>query len=139
MLLHTNSFNLFIADSVWNNILKAAGLDVESALFLSTRDLRDMFPEGGEINLDIKAPIVSAKHMNGRDCFVTDSVGLGIQNQAYLFSEVHIPALQVMKSAKWWGLELCSTINNLFILSNSCDMRKIFQTTRTHAYMRICV
>ena len=116
LLLHTNSFNLFIADSVWNNILKAAGFDVESALFLSTRELRDMFPEGIEINLDIKAPIVSAKHMNGRDCFVTDSVGLGIQNQAYLFSEVHIPALQVMKSAKWWGLELWVAICTAIIV-----------------------
>ena len=113
-MLHLGQFDLNIADSVWNNILKAAGFDVESALFLSTRDLRDMFPEGGEINLDIKAPIVSAKHMNGRDCFVTDSIGLGIQNQAYLFSEVHIPALQVMKSAKWWGLKrwvaICTSI-----------------------------
>ena len=75
-----------------------------------------MFSEGGEINLDIKAPIVSAKHMNGRDSFVTDSIGLGIQNQAYLFSEVHIPALQVMKSAKWWGLELWVAICTAIIV-----------------------
>lgn len=75
-----------------------------------------MFPEGGEINLDIKSPIVSAKHMNGRDCFVTDSIGLGIQNLAYLFSEVHIPALQVMKSAKWWGLELWVAICTAIIV-----------------------
>ena len=120
-LLHLGLFNLNIADIIWNNKLYSEGYNVESALFLSTKDLRTMFPQSGDIRTDIKAPIHSTKHLNEKKYFVTDSVGLGIQNQAYIFSEIHIPTFQIIKKAKWWGLELwiaiCTSIIAWFYLS----------------------
>ena len=133
-LLHLGLLNLNIADTIWNNKLYSEGYNVESVLFLSTKDLRTMFQEYGTLKTNIKAPIHSAKHLNGKKYFVTDSVGLGIQDQAYIFSEIHIPALQVIKNAKWWGLELwiaicLAVIAWFYITFRSSKEKNITETT----------
>lgn len=134
ILLHNGLFDLNAADSIWNHQLKQNCLNVESAIFLTTKDLREMFPQDSNIKTDIKAPIYSAKHLNGKKCFVTDSVGLGIQDQAYIFSEIHIPTLQIIKNAKWWGLELwiaicLAVIAWFYITFRSSKEKNITETT----------
>ena len=134
LLLHTGSFNLDLADSIWNKYLKSNGLNVESVLFLSVKNLREMFPQDSNIRIDFKVPIYSAKHLKEKRSFVTDSIGLGIQNQAYIFSEIHIPALQVIKNAKWWGLELwiaicLAVIAWFYITFRSSKEKNITETT----------
>lgn len=128
LLLHTGSFNLDLADSIWNNYLKSNGLNVESVLFLSVKNLREMFPQDSNTRIDFKVPIYSAKHLKEKRSFVTDSIGLGIQNQAYIFSEIHIPTFQIIKNAKWYGLELwiaiCISIIVWFYLTYSYSKGK---------------
>ena len=94
MLDDKEDYDLYVADSIWNNQLRASGYDVEAILLLSARKLKDMFPRRDSLDLSKKVPFMSVHHLGGKEYFVTDSVGLGICNQGCIVSHVHIPTLE---------------------------------------------
>lgn len=134
LVLEDNDYDLYIADSIWNKQLKENGYDVNAILFLSAKSLKDMFPKRDSLVANLKAPFVSVNSLAGKECFVTDSVGLGICNQGYILSHVHIPTLTVVKHTKWWGSALWIAISVILFLALISAFRKyiIEKKYKTH-------
>ena len=134
IMLEDDSYNLYIADSIWNKQLKENGYCVNAILFLSVKSLKDMFPKRDSLVTNLKAPFVSVNSLAGKECFVTDSVGLGICNQGYILSHVHIPTLTVVKHTKWWGSALWIAISVILFLALISAFRKyiIEKKYKTH-------
>ncbi len=124
MLDDKEDYDLYIADSIWNNQLRASGYDVEAILLLSARKLKDMFPRRDSLDLSKKVPFMSVHHLGGKEYFVTDSVSLGICNQGCIVSHVHIPMLTVIKNVKWWGTALWMAISAILLLFSISALRK---------------
>ena len=134
IMLQGNDYDLYIADSIWNKQLKERGYDVNAILLLSAKSLKDMFPKRDSLVTNLKAPFISVNSLAGKECFVTDSVGLGICNQGYILSHVHIPTLTVVKHTKWWGSALWIAISVILFLALISAFRKyiIEKKYKTH-------
>ncbi len=124
IMLERNRYNLYIADSIWNKQLKESGYDVNAILFLSVKSLKDMFPKRDSLVNNLKAPFISVNSLAGKECFITDSIGLGICNQGYILSHVHIPTSTVIKHTKWWGTPLWIAISAILFLALISAFRK---------------
>ena len=118
--------DVFIADSVWNNQLREHGYDVDAVLLLSIKDLHEMFPRRDSLATNLRAPYFSVRNLSGKEYFVTDSVGLGICNQGYIVSHVHVPVLTVLGHTKWYGTPLCVALIALLLLVAVALLRKYF-------------
>lgn len=117
-------YDLYIADSIWNNQLRASGYDVEAILLLSAKKLKDMFPKRDSLVTNLKPPFMSVHHLGGKEYFVTDSVGLGICNQGCIVSHVHVPMLTVIKNVKWWGTAFWVAVSAILLLVSVSYLRK---------------
>ena len=136
IMIEGNDYDLYIADSLWNKQLKEKGYDVNAILFLSAKKLKDMFPKRDSLVTNIKAPFISANSLAGKECFVTDSVGLGICNQGYLLSHVHIPTSTVIKRTKWWGSALWIEISVILLLALISAFRKYITEKKYKTYYK---
>ena len=123
----TEDYNyLFIADSVWNRQLREHGYDVEAFLLLSIKDFYEMFPRRDSLAINLRASLFSVHNLSGKDYFVTDSVSLGICNQGYISSHVHVPVLTVLGHTKWYGTPLFVAIIVLLLLVAVAVLRQYF-------------
>ena len=123
-LLQSKKYDLNIADSIWNRQLREHGYGVEAILFLSTKNLYDMFPRRDTLDANLRPPFMSVHTLGGKEYFVTDSVGLGICNQGYIVSHVHVPALVVLGHIKWYGTALLVAIIALLLSLVIASFRK---------------
>ena len=117
-------YDLYIADSIWNNQLNSSGYDVEAILLLSAKSLKDMFPKRDSLVTNLRPPFMSVHNLGGKEYFVTDSVGLGLCNQGWIVSHVHVPTLTVVKNIKWWGTALWMAVSAIFLLVSVSYFRK---------------
>ena len=124
MMLQSKDYDLNVADSIWNRQLKEHGYDVEAILFLSTKNLKDMFPRRDTLVANLRPPFVSVHNLGGKEYFVTDSVGLGICNHGYIVSHVHVPAIVVLGRIKWYGTALFVAIIALLLSLVISSFRK---------------
>ena len=123
----TEDYNyLFIADSVWNRQLREHGYDVEAFLLLSIKDCYEMFPRRDSLATNLRASLFSVHNLSGKDYFVTDSVSLGICDQGYISSHVHVPVLTVLGHTKWYGTPLLVAIIVLLLLVAVAVLRQYF-------------
>ena len=124
MLEDKEDFDLYVADSIWNNQLKSSGYDVNAILLLSAKSLKDMFPKRDSLVTNLRPPFMSVHNLGGKEYFVTDSVGLGLCNQGYIVSHVHVPMLTVVKNIKWWGIALWVAVSAILLLVSVSYFRK---------------
>ena len=124
MLEDKEDFDLYVADSIWNNQLKSSGYDVNAILLLSAKSLKDMFPKRDSLVTNLRPPFMSVHNLGGKEYFVTDSVGLGLCNQGYIVSHVHVPMLTVVKNIKWWGTALWVAVSAILLLVSVSYFRK---------------
>lgn len=124
MLDDKEDYDLYIADSIWNNQLKSSGYDVEAILLLSVKSLKDMFPKRDSLVTNLRPPFMSVHNLGGKQYFVTDSVSLGICNQGWIVSHVHVPTLTVIKNIKWWGTALWVAVSAILLLVSVSFFRK---------------
>ncbi len=114
-MFECNEFDIRIADSIWNIQLRNAGYDCESSFYLAVKNIKDMFPRSDTLVTNIIVPFKSQKHIVGYDIFVTDSVGLGICNQAYAISYVNIPLETIIEKSGFMGVEFWVAIVSMFL------------------------
>ena len=124
MLEDKEDFDLYIADSIWNKQLKESGYDVNAILLLAAKSLKDMFPKRDSLVTNLRPPFMSVHNLGGKEYFVTDSVGLGLCNQGWIVSHVHVPTLTVVKNIKWWGTALWMAVSAIFLLVSVSYFRK---------------
>ena len=67
---------------------------------------------------------MSVHNLGGKEYFVTDSVGLGLCNQGWIVSHVHVPTLTVVKNIKWWGTALWVAVSAILLLVSVSYFRK---------------
>ncbi|MBQ8270254.1 MAG: helix-turn-helix domain-containing protein [Bacteroidaceae bacterium] len=117
VFLETGSQDIATMDSVWKSQLNAAGYDVDVALRMEVKSLFKMFPTPDTLVTDAETTLLSDRQLQGRNIFVTDTVGLGFCRQGQVVSEVYLPATTVIKNYKFfdWRFMIAATIALLFV------------------------
>lgn len=94
-LLLTDNYDIGIADSLFEGLIKRLDIDAEVGVELHVKDLCQMFPSGDTMCIDVPvAKILSEQNIN--DGFVVGPVGIGICNHALLYGFVDIPTSEII-------------------------------------------
>lgn len=105
-LLNCNQYDLPLADSLWNTALRKKGLEVDAAIMLYTKDLREMFPQRDIYIADVPAVATQSRaEFPYTTAAVTDSVKIGILDHGTLVGYADIPMLFILKRMSYpiWG------------------------------------
>lgn len=113
-LILTGNFDTSIVDSLFKDLMERLGIDAEVGVELHVKDLRQMFPSGDTMCIDVPVTeILSEQKINGG--FVAGPVGIGICNHALLYGFVDIPSSEIISKMNKLGT-IQKIIIFLFIL-----------------------
>ncbi len=131
VFLETGSQDIATMDSVWKSQLNAAGYNVDVALQMKVKSLFQMFPTPDTLITNAETTLLSDRQLQGRNIFVTDTVGLGFCKQGLIVSKVHLPATTVIKNCNFFDREfmLAATIALIFFVFVYIKVIKKSRTT----------
>lgn len=96
-LAYQERLHLNIRDSLWNQSLKRANIDAETSIIVGLRQLKDMFPAKDSFNAEAPVTSDTSRFIDFNSAFCTDSVILGVQNQATFRGYAHVSPLAVIR------------------------------------------
>ena len=113
-LIMSGRYDIYITDSLFENLLKTKNIIAESSTELHIKELSEMFPTPEVMKKDVQvAKILSNKKVDG---FITEPVGVGICDHALLYGHINIPATEVLKKIEWVDVTTISIILFVFLV-----------------------
>lgn len=113
-LLLGDDYDIKIADSLFRSLIMELDIVAQSSVELKVRDLHQMFPTVDSMNTN--APFIRTLSSGSVKGFTTDSVGVGICNQALLYGHVKLPFSTVLANIKWFGFPQMVAISLLVVV-----------------------
>ena len=90
-LVSQGLYDIAVADSLWNNQLRRNGIDVETALILIKKELREVFPTKDSLNADATAVSDTSRTMDFDAAFRTDTARISHIDLVSVVGFVDVP------------------------------------------------